>query len=365
MRTLLVTAWILCLLAAVGGVTVVADPVAASDHTGDVNENPTQTIEIDLEADGDAAFSVRKRFTLEGDEEREAFDRLAREFESGEADGEFSATVFKRIAERASEETGREMAIEDVSRETRTSDNAGTLELRFRWTNFAATPEDTIEIGDALTIDGEPWLPSLSADQRLVVNAPEDYAVESASPKTSVNDGTVAWEGPQTFEPGQPTVTLVPSSRAADDFSALTVGLGLALVAAIVLLVYLLSQRRSTTLPSRGDGGERGWSALIEPPVGDGGEETTEPVRDPEPEPAADPDDPFDGVDPELLSDEERVVRLLEANGGRMKQANIVTETNWSNAKVSQLLSAMAEEGRIEKLRIGRENLITLVEDER
>ncbi|MFC7008821.1 helix-turn-helix transcriptional regulator [Halalkalicoccus sp. GCM10025704] len=59
------------------------------------------------------------------------------------------------------------------------------------------------------------------------------------------------------------------------------------------------------------------------------------------------------------------MVRLLEANGGRMKQANIVTETNWSNAKVSQLLSAMAEEGRIEKLRIGRENLITLVEDER
>ncbi|MFC7008820.1 hypothetical protein ACFQIA_15930 [Halalkalicoccus sp. GCM10025704] len=268
MRTLLVTAWILCLLAAVGGATVVAGPVAASDHTGDGDENPTQTIEIDLEADGDAAFSVRKRFTLGGDEEREAFDRLAREFESGEADGEFSATVFERIAERASEKNGREMAIEDVSRETRTSDNAGTLELRFRWTNFAATPEDTIEVGDALTIDGEPWLPSLSADQRLIIRAPENYAVENARPEASVEPGTVVWEGPQQFEPGQPTATLVPSSRTNEDFSALTVGLGLALVAAIVLLVYLLSQRRSPTLPSRGDGGERGWSALIAPPWG-------------------------------------------------------------------------------------------------
>lgn len=365
MRTLLVTVWILCLLAAIGGAAVVADPAVASNHTGDGDENPTQTIEIDLESDGDAVFSVRKRFTLEGAEEREAFDRLAREFESGEADGEFSATVFERIAESASEDAGREMAIEGVERETRTSGNAGTLELRFRWTNFAATPEEAIEVGDAMTTDGEPWLPSLSADQRLIIRAPEGYAVENAKPEASVEPGTVVWEGPQQFEPGQPTATLVPSSRAGDDFPVLTVGLGLALVAAIVLLIYLLSQRRSTPPPSRGDGGERGWGSLIVPPVGDGGEETTEPARNPEPEPPTEPDDPFDGVDPELLSDEERVVRLLEANGGRMKQASIVSETNWSNAKVSQLLSAMADEGRIEKLRIGRENLITLVEDER
>ncbi len=62
----------------------------------------------------------------------------------------------------------------------------------------------------------------------------------------------------------------------------------------------------------------------------------------------------------ELLSDEERVELLLKQNGGRMKQASIVKETNWSNAKVSQLLSAMNESGRVNKLRIGRENLITL-----
>lgn len=66
---------------------------------------------------------------------------------------------------------------------------------------------------------------------------------------------------------------------------------------------------------------------------------------------------------PELLSDEERVERLLAENNGRMKQAKIVEETRWSNAKVSQLLSQMAEDGRIEKLRIGRENLISLPKD--
>ena len=46
-----------------------------------------------------------------------------------------------------------------------------------------------------------------------------------------------------------------------------------------------------------------------------------------------------------------------------MKQATIVDETDWSDAKVSQLLSAMAEEGRVDKLRLGRENLISLPED--
>lgn len=64
-------------------------------------------------------------------------------------------------------------------------------------------------------------------------------------------------------------------------------------------------------------------------------------------------------IDEELLSDEERVERLLQQNGGRMKQADIVRETDWSNAKVSQLLSSMNEDGQIDKLRIGRENLIS------
>jgi hypothetical protein len=66
-----------------------------------------------------------------------------------------------------------------------------------------------------------------------------------------------------------------------------------------------------------------------------------------------------DPVDETLLSDEERIERLLEHNGGRMRQADIVKETGWSNAKVSQLLSSMAEQDQVDKLRIGRENLIS------
>jgi uncharacterized membrane protein len=68
-------------------------------------------------------------------------------------------------------------------------------------------------------------------------------------------------------------------------------------------------------------------------------------------------------TDAPLLSDEEQVLTLLQERDGRMKQADIVDATDWSNAKVSQLLSEMAEGGEIRKLRIGRENLITLPEE--
>lgn len=361
MRMPVVAVWILCLLVASGATGVVSAPVAAQDGV-EAEGAVGQTIEIRLQADGDAVVSVSQRFAFESEEDREAFDRLAREFESGDADGELSATVFERIAEAASEDAGREMAIEDVARESESGENAGRLELRFRWTGFAATPEDRLEVGDVFVIDGEQWLSSLSDGQRLVIHAPEEYAVDGANPDASVDNGTLIWEGPRQFEPGEPNATLVPSSRAGG-VSVLTVGIGIALVAAIVLLVYLLSRRRTAAVGRQGSE-ERGWAALL-PTAGDDDEETSDPAEpEPAPEPPTESDDPFGGIDPELLSDEERVVRLLEANGGRMKQATIVAETDWSNAKVSQLLSSMADEGRIEKLRIGRENLITLVEEE-
>ncbi|WP_380680250.1 helix-turn-helix transcriptional regulator [Salinigranum sp. GCM10025319] len=59
------------------------------------------------------------------------------------------------------------------------------------------------------------------------------------------------------------------------------------------------------------------------------------------------------------VSDEERVLGLIGDRGGRIKQSVIVEETGWSKSKVSRVLSRMADEGAIEKITLGRENLIT------
>ncbi|SEV99109.1 helix-turn-helix transcriptional regulator [Natrinema salifodinae] len=65
---------------------------------------------------------------------------------------------------------------------------------------------------------------------------------------------------------------------------------------------------------------------------------------------------------PELLSDEGKVVRLLVANHGRIRQHQIAEETGWSKSKVSRICSQMYADGTIEKQSVGRENVITLSE---
>lgn len=61
-----------------------------------------------------------------------------------------------------------------------------------------------------------------------------------------------------------------------------------------------------------------------------------------------------------LLSDEGKVVRLLVANDGQLRQHRIADETDWSKSKVSRLCSQLDADGIIEKVSVGRENVITL-----
>lgn len=72
------------------------------------------------------------------------------------------------------------------------------------------------------------------------------------------------------------------------------------------------------------------------------------------------PQPPAGGGQSEPLTDTEVVTRLLREEAGRMRQSEIVEATEWSKAKVSRLLSRMADDGEIVKLRLGRENLICL-----
>lgn len=62
----------------------------------------------------------------------------------------------------------------------------------------------------------------------------------------------------------------------------------------------------------------------------------------------------------DMVPDDQVVERLLDVAGGRLKQGNIVEATGWSKSKVSRLLSSMDDQDRIQKVRIGRENLICL-----
>ena len=65
-------------------------------------------------------------------------------------------------------------------------------------------------------------------------------------------------------------------------------------------------------------------------------------------------------VDEDMLTDDERIRSLLIQYGGRMKQADITTETPWSKSTVSRKLKTMEADGTITRMQVGRENLVFL-----
>jgi len=96
-----------------------------------------------------------------------------------------------------------------------------------------------------------------------------------------------------------------------------------------------------------------GRGGTAPPTAGDGpsatGESTGGPSRQPQPEP---------------VTDEDRILEILEENGGRVRQQAIVQRTDWSKSKVSRRLSKMEDDDLISKISVGRENLVTFHDEE-
>lgn len=95
---------------------------------------------------------------------------------------------------------------------------------------------------------------------------------------------------------------------------------------------------------------------------------TNEPVAAPAPESDSPPPEPAAVGDATTSADspltkEEQVCELLRQHDGRLKQARLVEETDWSQATVSRLLSQLERDGTITKLRRGRENIVELTAD--
>lgn len=132
-----------------------------------------------------------------------------------------------------------------------------------------------------------------------------------------------------------------------DDLTPIWLVLVVLVVIGVLAAVFVLARR--------GWRGRFGGSTAVSDGNGEAGAATTDDETGP-----PEPPEPTTEPTPEPLTDEDRVQALLREHGGRMKQSHIVAETEWSKAKVSRLLSSMNDEGTIEKLSIGRENIISL-----
>jgi len=334
-----------------------ASGAAAVDGAGTAavaSEQPAYntTMRIELEGDGDARWHVSTTFNLTDEADREAFRQLASEFENGQASIEW-LSAFRHARMRASRTIGRNMQIHSVDRswtppENETGPGTGRLTLSFTWTDFAQVDDDgqRLSVGDVLAEPSPPLLEDLQAGESLVVVPPDGYTPVTGS--GDLREGSFYWEGPVTFGDEPPSAVFTGGGGPP---TLLVAGVVVAGLLVLLLFVYLVASRRTAEASDDVDGAA---PAATSEPVG----EDAAPAE-PDDAEATDED-----IDVELLSDEERVERLLDRNGGRMKQATIVKETGWSNAKVSQLLSAMEEADRIDKLRIGRENLISFPDED-
>ena len=302
-------------------------------------------LNVQIQPDGDATWEIEYFVRLGTDNETQAFEDLMADVEQNRSAylSRFSDRMNATVSS-AEESTGREMTASEftVSAEIRTLGNQyGVLTYTFEWQNFAQVSGEEITAGDAL----EGFF--LDEETTLQFAWPDEYAMSDISPEpTSTREQTVTWRGPIDFSSGEPSLTLAPASAVTtspgdgttttspvdpgDDEQGTSIWVWL--IGGVVLIALL---------------GAAYWYFQRE-------EETGSPA----PEPA----EPDDGAQPpaELLSNEERVEQFLESHGERAKQQEIVDGLGWTEAKTSQVLSDMQSTGRIEKFRIGRENVVKL-----
>ena len=93
------------------------------------------------------------------------------------------------ISDGASEGIDRQLRVGEVTVETTTEGETGTVAYRFRWENLAVVEDDRIVLS-------EPFSSYASLDRELVVTAPEGYEFASVSPQPEhQEDGVVSWSG--------------------------------------------------------------------------------------------------------------------------------------------------------------------------
>lgn len=310
-----------------------ADAFTLPPNGTDLPANST-VIRIQVRPDGDAVWEVQYRVELDEDT-RAAFESVRQRVDENplQYTGPF-AEMMKRAAAAGAADTGREMAIRNVSVRARTlPTDVGVVTYRFEWAAFADRSGDRMVVGDA--IGGFP----LPEQRTLWIQWPAgaDVAQVSPSPDTR-RDRAVAWRGPVAFAPDEPRVVVTGGAPPP------VAPLGVAALAVVLAAVGVVGWRRYRSEPAPDTAADEAVGTDTGAAGASPASETTDEETVPE----------------ELLSDAERLLDLVEANGGRMKQQDVVAELEWSETKTSQVVGDLSEEGKLEVYRIGRENVLAL-----
>lgn len=302
---------------------------------------------IQVQSEGDATWAVVVRTRLQTDEEVERYRAFQERFRNNTSRylDPFSDRI-RSVVASAENVTDREMRATNFSARTYIQEvprRWGVVVYEFRWTDFARTEGSSLVVGDVF--QGGYYL---AENDTLVMSGPSGYAVDAVAPEPDERgDGTVRWFGPRDFGDQRPRVVFAPAESGVSTANGTTTGgtpsngLGTAFVVGGILVVLVLGAT-AVAWRRRADGAPP-ETETTEPPTG-----ATAPAPT-EPEP--------------VRTDAERVEALLAESGGRMKQSAVADALDWSASKTSRVLSDLEDEGIVERTRIGRENVVDLVEE--
>lgn len=163
------------------------------------------------------------------------------------------------------------------------------------------------------------------------------YGTDPLDPDTSgdgIDDGTAVWvDGTIVWLDLNPTEPYTIHGHAAGGF---------ALIGGVALLLWAWRSRADRSAET-----DASPETVDADGTGSGGSELADVAEEDRP-----------------LTKEEQVCRLLREHDGRLRQAQLVELTDWSQATMSRLLTQLERKGAVTKLRRGKENIVELRDDE-
>lgn len=338
-------------------VAVVAAPLGALGtvpiYSGTIDQPANTTVEqaeldadrvllrFDVREDGAAVARVEYRFALDESNNTTAFTRLQQAVMGNQTQylERFERRV-NRTVRTAENATGRPMRVTNatVRAETRQlPESYGVVVYTFTWHGFAQVENGELRVGDALA-----GL-YLEEDTQLQISWPAEY--EAQTVHDSVNerrDHAAIWVGPLWFDREGPRLVLGQDGLPVEPIPVALLGLSVLFAGSGLVLWWRAGRSNDDGRPAPTPVGSQSTDS-------DGGQSV---------ETASDM-----AVEPELMSNEERILWEINQRNGRVKQQELVEALDWSDAKVSRAVSALRERGAIERIRIGNENLLSVPAD--
>lgn len=228
----------------------------------------------------------------------------------------------------------REMSVDSLETTTIGDPQSRTTKYVFTWLNFSAVQDGKTTIGDVFLVNN--FFSRLYGDGTLQIIYPPAHTVRSVTPTPNERDDnlrSLEWLGTQFLTNGEPQITLAPPSSSpspeptagnGDSQLYVLVGTGFAVVASALLVSFYAVRRRKRKATE---------DAAVKLQEGTLGE-----------------------------SEEEKIVKILRANGGSAFQSAITEQLRFSKAKTSQLLTALEKKGVVRRYKKGRDKIVTLAE---